>query len=105
MGGTKTITCPHSPARILQVYREALAGFSHVLHPEGLSLGEFSQDCAHQNGPAVGTRDRMYIWGEGGGIFPWPRSRSQVKLQSYTLDDFLKEELENQGAELTSYRS
>lgn len=106
LGGTKTITCPHSPARILQVYREALAGFSDVLHPEGLSLGEFSQDRAHQNGPAVGTGDRMYIWGEGGPSHcSGPGHRSNYSHTPWMTSSKRFQELKNQGAELTCYRS
>lgn len=98
----------HALTHLPEAYRftEALTGFSHVLHPEGLSLRELLQGCAHQNGPTVGTRDRMYIWGEGGGWShcPGPAHRSNYSQTTWMTSSKRFQELENQGAEQASSR-
>lgn len=46
------------PTRILKVYGEALVGFSHMYHPDGLRDTLFSQGCILENGSSCGNSGR-----------------------------------------------
>ena len=45
LGGCKASRSLHLPTRILKVFIEALMGFSHVLHPDGLNNTLLFQGC------------------------------------------------------------
>lgn len=58
LGSYKTSRSQHPPARILKVYNEALMGFSHMHHPDGLHTTLLFQGCVLGAGPTVGTGNR-----------------------------------------------
>lgn len=45
---------PHPPATIFKIYTEALTGFSHIYHPDGLNT-LLSQACVLENGSSCGN--------------------------------------------------
>ena len=59
------------PARILKVDREALTGYSHIQHPDGLHNTLFSQGCVLATVSAMGTVGRSYM----------PRAEEEVSYQ------------------------
>ena len=85
---------PYLPARILEVYIEALTGFSHVYCPDGLSNTILSQGYLLVIAPTVGTMGREYIprTGVWGGEEPpkdWVQL-SDVNWWSLPLHDLLQ---------------
>ena len=59
--GCKMSRFLHPPTIILKVYIEALTGFSHVYHPDGLNTTFLCQGCIL--GAASGNREgKKYIY-------------------------------------------
>lgn len=81
--GNKMSRALHPPARLSQVCREALTGFS----PEGLNRTFLSQGCAPGTAPSVATMSRTYFAGQGSGEEPVIAQVQLAGQQSHPLGD------------------
>lgn len=74
----------HPSTRILNIYTEALNGFSHIHYPDGLSNTLLSQGCTLENGSHCGC-----IFQVRGGDRETPIAGSswRVNEESFPLDD------------------
>ena len=77
---------PHLPARILKVYIEALMGFSHTYHPDGLDNAMLSQGYILENSFHCGTgQNNVYSKYRGEGEEPltvWVQLADQPEVTS-----------------------
>lgn len=65
LGHCKRKGSPNLPAIILTVYTEALMGFSHMYHPDGLTTPYSLQFASLKRAPTVGSEGRAYIKDRG----------------------------------------
>lgn len=89
LGRRKISLTLHPPARILRVYIEALAAFSHVYSPGRLTL--LSQGGDPELGLSAEIAGEMYISGTRVRRLLLTGSSSQDDLWSYPLDDLLQQ--------------
>ena len=81
LGNRKTGRSPHLPVRILKVYVEVLAGFSHMYHPDGLNNTWLPLGYIFGRAPTAGMVDRtVHSKNRGGGEQP-PIAHVQLKGQ------------------------
>lgn len=70
LGGHKASRSLYPPARIFKVYLEALTGFSHVCHPDGLEITThcFLKTVSLKMAPTVEWVGQTYILGTEKGV-------------------------------------
>ena len=94
LSGHKVSRSLHPSARILNVYVEALTGFSHLYRPDDLNNTLVSQGCMLENGFHYGNggqKAHFKDWGERVRSLCLPGSSLQVNRQSHPLYDLLQQ--------------
>ena len=74
LGGHEMRRYPHSPARIVKVHKEVLAGFNSTYHPDGLNKTLPSQ------GYVLGTAPTVEQWDSRQSIRAKDRGRDEEPL-------------------------
>lgn len=98
LGGHKASRSLYPPARIFKVYLEALTGFSHVCHPDGLEITThcFLKTVSLKMAPTVEWVGQTYILGTEKGVrslwFPELSLQvNQCALHSMTSSSMVRE--------------